>query len=518
MTTEVRNNYLDTDLHDPELLLASLIDLRESVWAEGQQLFEKWKPLVSRRAFLVSGLNLCCYLALRRRDLRPLQAALPPWGLSSLGRSESRVIENLDAVIATLKAICNEYLPIDRQQVPIRRPSLHGFTRGPRMLEHNAEMVLGPEPERRRVRIMVTMPSTAAHPSEGFEFIVDLLERGMSVARINCAHDDKEAWAQMIDNIRRAGEATSRSCRVLMDLGGPKVRTGKVYPQTGREAVQAGDRILVTRGELAERPDVQFQTSCTLPAALDQVEVGHGVFFDDGLIGGRVIELAPDGLVIEVEQAGPDGTKLRKEKGINFPDTVLGLDPLTEKDLEDLDFIVHHADGVNYSFVQEPQDIDRLQAEIRKRLPNEARFEQFAVVAKIETRRAVRNLPELIAHAAGRQPFGVMIARGDLAVEIGFNRLAEMQEQIMWICEAAHVPVIWATQVFEGFAKSGVPSRAEVTDAAMSERAECVMLNKGPYIGEVVTMLDDVLARMQAHQIKKTPQLRELKSWADLLE
>ena len=103
-----------------------------------------------------------------------------------------------------------------------------------------------------------------------------------------------------------------------------------------------------------------------------------------------------------------------------------------------------------------------------------------------------------------------MIARGDLAVECGFERLAEVQEEILWLCEAAHVPVIWATQVLETLAKQGLPSRAEVTDAAMAHRAECVMLNKGPYVVQAVQALDDILRRMHGHQAKKTPMLREL--------
>ena len=106
-----------------------------------------------------------------------------------------------------------------------------------------------------------------------------------------------------------------------------------------------------------------------------------------------------------------------------------------------------------------------------------------------------------------------MIARGDLAVEVGYERMAEIQEEILWLCEAAHVPAIWATQVLEQFVKAGIPSRAEMTDAAMSERAECVMLNKGPFVAQAITILDDVLTRMQAHQSKKTPQLRALHSW-----
>jgi pyruvate kinase len=109
------------------------------------------------------------------------------------------------------------------------------------------------------------------------------------------------------------------------------------------------------------------------------------------------------------------------------------------------------------------------------------------------------------------QRVGVMIARGDLAVECGYERLAELQEEILWICEAAHVPVIWATQVLEHLAKEGFPSRAEITDAALGERAECVMLNKGPHIADAVRALDDILKRMEGHQHKKRSMLRRLR-------
>jgi pyruvate kinase len=137
-------------------------------------------------------------------------------------------------------------------------------------------------------------------------------------------------------------------------------------------------------------------------------------------------------------------------------------------------------------------------------------------MAKIETSAAVRSLPELIVQGAGHQPFAVMIARGDLAIELGYQRLAEMQEEILWLCEAAHVPVVWATEVLDRLARKGTPTRAEITDAAMAERAECVMLNKGPHILAAVASLDDLLTRMQAHQSKKTPQLRALRSWEHL--
>ena len=135
------------------------------------------------------------------------------------------------------------------------------------------------------------------------------------------------------------------------------------------------------------------------------------------------------------------------------------------------------------------------------------------MILKIETKQAVHNLPDLGVQAAGQQPTGIMIARGDLAVEIGFGRMAEMQEEILWIGEAAHVPVIWATQVLEHLIKKGTPSRGEMTDAAMAARAECVMLNKAPYLFEAIDELDTLLERMDTDQHKKTPQLRRLMSW-----
>ena len=110
----------------------------------------------------------------------------------------------------------------------------------------------------------------------------------------------------------------------------------------------------------------------------------------------------------------------------------------------------------------------------------------------------------------GRPSAAVMVARGDLGVEVGFERMAEIQEQILWICEAAHVPVIWATQVLESLVKRGLPSRGEVTDAAMSGRAECVMLNKGPHVLLALDFLSDVLFRMKGHQTKKSALMRKL--------
>jgi pyruvate kinase len=146
--------------------------------------------------------------------------------------------------------------------------------------------------------------------------------------------------------------------------------------------------------------------------------------------------------------------------------------------------------------------------QLQKRLEQLPR--SLGIILKIETRAAFERLPELLLAAMRSPKVGVMIARGDLAVECGYERLAEVQEEILWMCEAAHVPVIWATQVLETMTQDGQPSRAEITDAAMGVRAECVMLNKGPEMVATVRALDDILTRMQGHQNKKQSMLRSL--------
>lgn len=502
--TEYDFDYSALDLADPDTLLATMQELRQIVLQEGEDIVKPWRSSIQRPVFLYSGLNLAHYIALRRHDLRPLQAALMPWGLSSLGRLEARVIPSLDAVITTLGAIC----AADTTTLP-SRPSIESFLDGDRLLHEQTEAVLGQTLTDRRVRIMVTLPTEAA---SHYKFVRNLLERGTNCVRINCAHDKSNLWQAMIVHVRRAETETGKCCKVLMDLGGPKPRiAGVIAPKHHKQhRIFTGDCLMLTRNLHRRKRATHFQASCTLPEVLDRLQVGATAWIDDGRIGAQVEDLTHHGVRLRITHASLKGSKLRPDKGLNFPDTDLQLSPLTAKDCEDLDFVAAHADIVGYSFVQSANDIKLLQKELADRMPHPRKI---AIMAKIETPQAVINLPELIVQAAGQQPFSVMIARGDLAIAIGYQRLAEIQTEILWLCEAAHVPVIWATQVLENLVKTGIPSRAEMTDAAMAEQAECVMLNKGPFVAEAVTMLDDVLIRMQAHQLKKTPQLRALRSW-----
>jgi pyruvate kinase len=569
-------------------------------------------------AHRASARNLLHYLSVRQHDIRQLQLDLSSMGLSSLGVIEPHALNSLNAVISILEALTDHSFG-EAPAVPVDNRT------GPLLLKDHTRALLGPEPQGRLVRIMVTMPSEAATDPR---LIEDLLREGMDVMRINCAHDGPERWQAMVDNLRQAERAVGRSCRVQADLAGPKLRTGTIMP-SGRVLrikpqrdtfgrIEIAGKIWLTSADDPEIPpedvrlvvpldgdlglaeegdqvcfsDAREQThslrvmervgdSCiaetmrtaylvegtavqllrdgdtlceatvsglpevvrplflqpgefliltrsdepgshavrdedgrvleparihsTLEIAFDQVEPGHRVWFDDGKIGGVVRENTGEEIKVEINHTGPNGARLRAEKGINFPDTPLETTALTDKDIADLENVVSLVDMVALSFLRTPADVTRLHDELQR-----LEATHLGVVLKIENRQAFENLPAILLASLQSPPVGVMIARGDLAVEVGFNRLSEVQQEILWICEAAHIPVIWATQILEGMAKKGAPSRAEVSDAAMSIYAECAMLNKGPNIVDTVRFLDGIIARMDDHYLKRRSTLRKL--------
>ncbi|AMY70718.1 pyruvate kinase [Frigidibacter mobilis] len=351
----------------------------------------------------------------------------------------------------------------------------------------------------------MTLPTEAA-TDDGM--LDRLVAAGADCVRINTAHDGPEVWAAMIARTRAAAEAAGRRVPVSMDLAGPKIRIEAVARAEGLR-LKIGERFALA-ADAGAAPDlpVAILSHAELFA---HMPVGQPVWINDGKLRARVVERPGEGCaVLTVTGARAKGEKLKPEKGVNLPGADLAIPALTDDDRAVLDFVAAHADIVSFSFVQTVEDVQSLLAELHARCPSGA---LPAVMLKIETPLAVRNLPQMIVAAGGQVPVAVMIARGDLAVEIGFERLSEMQEEILWLCEAAQVPVVWATQVLDGLLRDGQASRAETTDAAMGQRAECVMLNKGEYLVEAVAFLRSVLGRMDRHQDKKFAHLGPLKSW-----
>lgn len=616
---------------DPAVCEPLIEPLIERLWALRRQM----TALADRHADRLAAIdpahqagarNLLHYLALRSGDLRPLQLELSRLGLSSLGRAEPHVLASIDKVLGLLHRLSGrDWTPRDPDEPVGSRASTQA-------LQRHAVALLGRTPPGRDVRIMVTLPGEAAADPGRIDAMV---QAGMDIARINCAHDTPAQWQAMAEAVRLAARRAGREVRVLMDLGGPKLRTGPI--ESGPEVVRlrprrdelgrviaparlalrpagsarpvgaeadavlgvdpdwlaplkVGDLISLKdarraqrqleiverhadgviaalsrsayltadvvlrhephrdrRSALHELPAAQgllhlrrgdrlqllpeglghearpvgrgrraqpASVSCTLPEALAAVRRGDRIWFDDGRIGGVVRKrLDGGGVLVEIGSAREGGEKLAADKGINLPDTALDLPALTAQDLQDLDTVVATADLVGLSFCQSADDVRRLRAELAARGAS-----TLGLMLKIETQRGFAALPSILLAAMEGPTAGVMIARGDLAVECGYERLAEVQEEMLWACEAAHLPVVWATQVLETLARTGRPSRAEITDAAMGERAECVMLNKGPHIMDAIRMLDDILRRMQEHQSKKRPLLRALRAWRGALD
>jgi len=502
--TDIQNSNNGPEASDDDALelgrmLAEVRALREDVEKEGERLADLWGAGGCDDAAKARALNLAHYVALRNHDLIDLQYHLAAHGLSSLGRSEAKVVPALDALIVTLQRLAGG--PADRY------PSAERMRAGLADLDAETERLLGPSREGApRARILATLPPEAA---EDPELVGKLLEAGMDCARINCAHDDAEAWGSMIAHIRAAEARLGLSCRVLMDIAGPKCRIEAVRaPPKCR--LHSGDRLAIVN-KLGRKRGGPVAFTLSFPEIIDQLALGAEVFIDDGKACARVVEKSAGAAEIEVYAAVEKGVRLKAGKGVNFPSTELELPPLTKKDLRDLDFVALHADLVGFSCVQRPEDVELLQKHLAMRRPNGP---PLPIVLKIETPLAVRNLPRLIARSIAGNPTCVMIARGDLAVEIGFARLSEMQEELLWLCEAAHTPVIWATQVLDQFVRDGVASRSEMTDAAMAQGAECVMLNKGPHLVEGVAFLRDVLTRMDRHRAKRFERYARLRTWS----
>ncbi len=388
-----------------------------------------------------------------------------------------------------------DYLPTEWD------PCTYDF--GMREIAQKSKILFGEKKDAVIPHIMVTFDSSFA---KNYILIKELLQNGMNVARINCAHDDEEIWLMMIHNLERACEHTGLKCKIYMDLAGPKIRTSLLRKGNKKGKVKIKEGELVWLADEAKGfDDDDIVISPNEKGIIPMLKKGERVYIDDGMIKGVIETVKKGAVALRIIRISSAKSLIKAEKGINFPDSEISIAPLTDFDKECLPFISKHADVVGYSFVRNPSDLANLQDAL-KNLSTQPPH----IVLKIETPESVRNLPDLLIQGMQQEAFGVMIARGDLAVEIGFERMGEIQDEILWICEAAHVPVVWATQVLETLNKTGVATRSEITDAAHAGMAECVMINKGDHTVKVIAALHDILHRIGGHHIKKRFTFRPL--------
>lgn len=546
----------------------------------------------------MSATNLIHYLALKCLDIEQVKEDFSSIGLLSWEIIDSCVMASLSAGIQLLEELSPNSLnarenisgSCTEKRLENQRNEKFAVHLMRKKAFSNRELLMGPLQDGKTSHVMVTVGKEA---TENEMLITDLIDTGASIIRINCAHGDPSVWSEIIRRVKRSSQMLEKPCQILMDLGGPKLRTAglkpgphvmKISPERNASGnvifpaqvwlshkgagpppnhvspdavvvlsnpdflcdIEVGDtvrfkdarrekRILKIAGKFhvfggigfiaecsrtsyiesgtqlyikgkkgrfrfahvvdvpAVEPSIRLRvgdllvisrdSSCSridLPEAIrgahritcsscllfDSVKPGEPIAFDDGKIWGIIQGTSISEIIVSITHANPRGTKLRPEKSINIPESNIQFQGLTSKDLMDLEFVSTHADMVGFSFVRDVNDISMLRLELEKR-----KLWNLGIILKIETKSGFENLPQMLLEAMKLpNPLGVMIARGDLAVECGWERIADIQEVILSICSAAHVPVIWATQVLESFVKSGVPSRAEITDVANGRR------------------------------------------------
>jgi pyruvate kinase len=314
----------------------------------------------------------------------------------------------------------------------------------------------------RRTKIVATLgPATSSE-----ERIGDLIRVGVDVTRFNFSHGDHQMHLKNAQIVRTAAKELGRNVAVMQDLQGPKIRTGDV--EDGTELVE-GNRVVISPGDFVGDAS---RLSTTYDRLAEDVEPGHRLLIDDGLIGLRVESVEDGDIVCEVLEGGP----VSSHKGLNFPDSSLSIKGLTPKDLEDLRFGIEelHPDWVATSFVRTEDEVLELKERI-KEFGGDA-----PVISKIEKHEAIDNIEEIIGASDG-----IMVARGDLAVELSAERVPIEQKRMIARCRRLGKPVIVATQMLDSMIRNPRPTRAEVSDVANAifDRADAVMTSGETAVG-----------------------------------
>lgn len=315
----------------------------------------------------------------------------------------------------------------------------------------------------RRAKIVCTIGPATESPEQ----IQALVDAGMDVARLNRSHGDTEVHQRVYDNVRAAAQASGRSVAVLVDLQGPKIRLGRFVE--GKHELAVGDTFTITTEDVPGTKELVSTTHKGLP---NDARVGDPILIDDGRVLVRITDVDGPRVVTRVEVAGP----VSNNKGLNLPGVAVSVPAMSDKDESDLRWALRTgADIIALSFVRNASDYD----DVRRIMEEEGRV--LPVIAKIEKPQAVENLVEIIDAFDG-----IMVARGDLGVELPLEQVPLVQKRAVELARRAAKPVIVATQVLESMISAPRPTRAEASDCANAvlDGADAVMLSGETSVGE----------------------------------
>ncbi len=323
--------------------------------------------------------------------------------------------------------------------------------------------------------------ATIGPVTESQEMLEKLLKAGLNVIRMNFSHGDFAEHQMKIVNGRAASEKTGIPVAFLQDLGGPKIRTGEFDTESGRVVIKKGKTFTLTTNKIKGTEEICHVNYAKLP---QEVEVGHRIMLDDGKKELKVMKVTATDIICKVIEGG----ELKGRRGVNLPDTNVSISSLTPKDKADLEFgIKNKVDFFALSFVRRPSDVIELRKILEKNKCN------AHIISKIETPQAVENIDEIIELSDG-----IMVARGDLAIEVPAEEVPIIQKQIINKCNFAGKPVITATQMLESMIHAPVPTRAEVSDIANAilDGTDAIMLSEETTLGEFPLNAVSVMTRV----------------------
>jgi pyruvate kinase len=355
----------------------------------------------------------------------------------------------------------------------------------------------------RHTKIIFTIGPATNNP----EMLARMLSEGVDVCRLNMAHADHEWTRQAIANVRSAEEAVGRKVALMMDVKGPEIRTGPLDEPFQLERDEVFDFFL-ERDKEPVREGIRG-VRINYPSLKDDVKEGDTVLVDSGLLRMRVLEVTDTHVRCSVRIGGELGSR----RHINLPGVHVRLPALTEKDRDDIDIgIKYGIDFFALSFVRSPDDLDILRRYL------EERGSKAHIIAKIEDQSAITNLEDII-----KASDGLMVARGDLGIEIPFETLPIVQRRAVKACQRAGKPAIVATHMLESMINNPLPTRAEITDIsnAVFEQADCVMLSGettvGKYPVECVDVMNRIILSVESQAERKTNDALPLKTPKALL-
>ncbi len=344
----------------------------------------------------------------------------------------------------------------------------------------------------KKTKIVATLgPATSTK-----EVLKGMLEEGVNVFRINFSHADYKDVKERIQMIRDLNEEFGYTAAVLGDLQGPKLRVGVMKEEV---VVNPGDEIIFATGERFE--GTKERVYMTYERFPQDAKPGERILLDDGKL---IFEVVSTDKKSEVKAKVIQGGPLKSKKGVNLPNTDISQPALTEKDIEDAIFAISQdVDWIALSFVRHAEDLMQLRDLIAKHADH-----KIPIVAKIEKPEAVENIDKIVAHCDG-----LMVARGDLGVEVPAQEVPLIQKQLVLRAKKARIPVIIATQMMETMIDSLTPTRAEVNDVANSvmDGADAVMLSGetsvGQYPVQVIRQMANILKSVESSDLIKVPQL-----------